>query len=498
MIRRGALAACAAGVALFASGVLAACGVTSAPSGATARPSTPAVSTPSTAPASSLDCRPTVAPTPSPPADVARIVAVRDEDCDLTPGGAPARFGVEVTNPTGHAVRAGLSFTFSWGLKADELRLEYHDSAGWHRTAMKWINPEEPELLYNAPVPVRLRPHETRTYRLRVGVPKAYQPEYGLVTFSAIAGLDLGDKGHRTDSSAPGPVFALNPPMGSPVNLTLPRRQVTLGGAPVEFTATVDNATGRSFRRAGLDFGIDFAAADHLRLDVRRGGGWHRLTLRRGVDEHSVLASPTADFAVPAGYHHRYRFRLTLRPGAVQTDPLLSFSLRDRTRPGSNALPSEGAELGTAYRKLHMALPTVWTRGPRGVKPGTTARLAVGFANGTSVSLPPVHLRLTVTNPASADWFTMSFRPSGSAGPWTTLPVRAVPHEFHIWTVDLPAPRPGGVPAGFRADYDVRLNLSRWDFDAGNLVAVQGEILLADGTLVAGLPSENDLILGIE
>ncbi len=477
MIRRGSLVAVAAGFVLAAAGALAACGVTSAPGGATARPST--------APVSNLDCRPTVDPTPSPPVGVPRIVAVRDEDCALTPGGAPARFGVEVTNPTGRAVRAGLSFTFSWALKADQLRLEYHDDAGWHRPAMKWIDPDEPELVYDAPIPVHLRPHETRTYRLRVGVPKTYQPEYGLVTFSAIAGLDLGDQSHRNDSTVPGPVFALNPPVGTPVNLTLPGRRVTIGGAPVEFTATVDNSAGRSYRRVGLDLGIDFAAADHLRLEVRRGESWHRLTLRRGVDENRWLASPTTDAAMPAGHHRTYRFRLTLLPGSVQNDTLLSFSLRDRTRPGSNALPSEGADLGTAYRKLHVSVPTVHIRTPKSITVPGSANLTVGFVNDTDVSLPPVHLRLTVTNPASSDWFAMSFRPAGSTRPWTTLPVRAAPHVFHGWTVDLPASRDGSTPPGSGGEYDVRIQVSTWDLEVANLLHVAAEATLEDGTPVS-------------
>ncbi|MFD2083433.1 hypothetical protein [Actinopolymorpha cephalotaxi] len=410
-----------------------------------------------------------------------RIVAIRNEDCELTPGGPPARFGVEVTNPTGRAVRAGLSFTLPWGLKADELRLEYHDDAGWHRLTMTWISEDEPEALHSELAPVRLRPHETRTSRLRVAVPRTYHDG---VNFWARTRLDLGDPSHRDDSSAPGPVFALNPPVGTPVNLTLPERRVPVGGAPVEFTATVDNTTGRSYRRAGLDLGIDFAAADHLRLEVFRGGGWHRLTLR-AADDHSVLASPTADAAMPAGYHHTYRFRLTLRPGSVQNDKLLSFSLRDRTRFGSGALTSEGADLGTAYRKLHVLLPTVHIRTPEAVTVPGSANLTVGFVNDTSVSLPPVHVRLTVTNPASRAWFTVRTRRSGSTALWRKLPAHAAPDGFHAWTVDLPAPRDGSTPAGFGADDEVRIQLSTWDLEVANMLHVAAQVVLADGTPVS-------------
>ncbi|MGW0231610.1 hypothetical protein ACWDWO_25165 [Actinopolymorpha singaporensis] len=492
MISRRTVAA-AVSAAVMASGVLAACGSASAPHGAAGRPRvtatpvptpTPSAS-PSPVPAAHLDCRPTVAPTPAPPANVPRIVAVRDDDCDLTPGGPPARFRVDVTNPTGRAVPdAGLSFTYPWGGKADALRLEYEENGRWRRLAMRWNSPDEPELLFSAPVPVRLRPHETRTYHLRVGVPKTYQAEYGMVTFAGIAGLDLGRKDHRDDSSAPGPVFALNPPVGSPVNMTLPG-PATPGGAPVEFTATVDNTTGRAYERVGLDLGIGTAAADRTRLEVRRDDGWLRLQLRRVPNEQTVLASPTADFALPANFHRAYRFRLTLEPGAVRGNPLVSFSLRDRSRAGSATRAAEGADLGTAYRMLHVQLPSIHTRTPRGVTVPGTANLTVGFANDTGVSLPPVHVRLTVTNPPNRDWFAVSFRPAGSGRPWTTLPVRADPEVFHAWTIDLPAPRKDSTPTGLRADYEVRIQVRTWDLEVANLLHVASEVTLADGTPVS-------------
>jgi hypothetical protein len=439
-----------------------------------------------------LDCQPTSTPAAPAPGTGPRILAVTALDCDVAPGGAPARFQVTVANPTDKAYhRAGLGYSYgysAWGDDPNALRLEFRDGDTWTRLPMRWIDPEQPELVESATMHVDLPPHSITTYDLRFRLPGDYTPEKGTVSFVGGVVLDLSGPptAHRKGpaGSVRGPVFALDPPSGTPVNLALPE-EAKPGGGPVEFTAYVDNSVGRTFDRTALDLRIHGVAGDRTTLEVFRDGGWRPIELRTSNDY--VVGTIADGLAVPAGYRHAYRLRARLLPGAILTggsSPLVSLHLRDAGVADGAENASKDGDLGTAERLLHVVLPTVRVRLPKEIKAPGAAEFPVGFENATGVGLPPVHLRLTVTNAPTPDGLTFRYRPEGTSR-WITLPLRQGAGDTRAWTADLPPPRADRTPAGLRASYDVRLELSRWNAETGNLLHVAAVLTLDDGSPVS-------------
>jgi hypothetical protein len=406
-------------------------------------------------------------------------------DCAVAPGGAPARFQVTVSNPTGRTYeRASLTFSYgysTWGEEPGAFRLEYRHGGTWTRLPMHWIDPEEPELLASGAMHVDLPPHSTRTYDVRFGLPSGYTPEAGIVSFGGSVSLDLpGRAEQQSVSSVRGPVFALDPPSGTPVNFTLPEA-AKQGGAPVAFTAHVDNRTGRAFDRAALDLTIDGVDVDRTVLDVFRDGGWRPVVLRTSVDH--VVGTIADGFAVPAGYQRSYRLRVALRPGAMLTGgSQLRVTLRLRDADGADN--ATGADLGTAERLLHVVPPTVRARLPEEIRFPGAAEFPVHLENATGVALPPVHVRLTITNPPARDGLTVRYRPAGTSR-WIVLPLRPNTDAPHSFLADLPAPRTDATPAGLRASYDVRVELTKWDTENANLLHIAAVLTLADGSPVS-------------
>ncbi|MGW5362855.1 hypothetical protein [Actinopolymorpha pittospori] len=439
------------------------------------RRATPAVRT-------NLDCQPTSTPVSSTPGGGPRIVDATALDCAVAPGGAPARFQVTVANPTGKAYeRAGLTFSYgysAWGDDPNALRIEYHHGGTWTRLPMHWINPDEPELLESGAMHVDLPPRSTKTYDVRFALPVGYVPEAGVVSFGGGVILDLPDETRqRHASSVRGPVFALDPPRGTPVNLNVPRAALP-GGGPVEFAAEVDNPTGRAYDRSALDLRIDGVADDRTTLEMFRDGGWHPMTLRTSADH--VVGTIADGLSVPAGYRHIYRLRVRLLPGAIRTggaNPRMSLRLRD--------LAARDADLGTAERLLHVVLPTVHVQLPKEIRAPGAVEFPLSIENATGVGLPSVKVRLTITNPPTRDGLTVAYRPAGRSAPWTPLPLSAGAEGTRAWTAELPPPRPDGTPAGLRASYDVRIELAKWNAETGNLLHVAAVLVLDDGSPVS-------------
>ena len=429
-----------------------------------------------------LDCQPTSTPVSPTPARAPRIVRATAVDCAVAPGGAPARFQVTVANPTGKAYeRAGLTFSYgysAWGDDPNALRIDYRHGDTWTRLPMHWTNPDEPELVESGAMHVDLPPRSTTTYDVRFALPTGYVPEAGVVSFGGGVILDLpGESRQRHANSVRGPVFALDPPRGTPVNLNLPGA-VRPGGGPVEFAAEVDNSTGRAYDRTALDLRIYGVADDRTTFEVFRDGGWHPVALRTSADHvvGTIADGPT----VPAGYRHTYRLRIRLLPGAVRTggaNPRVSLRLRD--------LAAKDADLGTAERLLHVVLPTVHVQLPKEIRAPGAVEFPLSLENVTGVRLPPVQVRLTVTNPPTRDGLTVAYRPAGLPGPWTSLPVGADADGSHAWTAELPPPRSDGTPAGLRASYDVRIELAKWNAETGNLLHVAALLVLDDGSPVS-------------
>ncbi|WP_020578100.1 hypothetical protein [Actinopolymorpha alba] len=458
-------------------------GTTSAtPAGTPTTPATPASRTPAAADPANLDCRPRSTPESPPPRQGSpKIVSANAVDCEITPGGGAARFQLVVANPSGRSFRDGrLAFSYAWGGKPEDLRLEYLDGSTWKRLAMSWNDPEEPELLESAAIPVAFAPRQTRTFDLRVSLPADFATSAGEVSFGGGASLRVpGGKGREFLSVARGLEFALNPSKGTPVNLRLPHR-VTPGQAPVEFPAYVDNTTGRAYIHNRLDLTIDGVYAKETRLEVFRDGAWHPVTLVETGTDGEVAGSITSGFNMPYNFSREYRLRIRLGFGATRwgANPLMSLALVNLDARGRDA------NLGQVRRLLHVNLPAIQLRVPDGMRAPGSVEIPVSFENSTSADYPPLHVELTITNPPRADWLRVRYREVGTRT-WNALTPRRVEDQFNAWAVDLPPPRAAGTPSGFHVAYDVQVGLTRWDPEVGNLIHVAAVLKLADGSVAS-------------
>ncbi|QKW23261.1 hypothetical protein HUT16_32980 [Kitasatospora sp. NA04385] len=171
-------------------------------------------------------------------------------------------------------------------------------------------------------------------------------------------------------------------PTASVALLPLADRTLVAGGAPVEFTAEVDNTGATALTGAPLPALRNDAArepqealrADELLLQVRTPSGWTPLPLTVGCDRSlrgGGSALPSTDLA-PGG-SARYTFRLSVTaPGAAAQQVDVRLGLRSGAADTFEAAPH------TTLRVTRPTAPAADAEAPAAAESAPTDRAATG------------------------------------------------------------------------------------------------------------------------
>lgn len=389
-----------------------------------------------------LACTPDASGPPPPAGDIDTVRVVADNHPRIT--GATdivwtkgvGRFTVTMRNDADVSFEdAVLFFTLlSRGYERQALtHLEYRRTGGpaqsWRRLPMEWDDPEEPEDLISAGVSVDFAPRETKSYEVRIPLPR--RPS---LRGFALA-VQLSGPGQRERWTR----FAVRSRTGQRVRLTAPDTITPFGGWR-EFE--VETWTTRRLPDAvRLDLATSPAPGELVLATTEfqefRSGAWHRMG--------SSTAS-TADFELPPGERRTFRFRY--RVGAFDDADRVEFGVaahlqRAGEMPDLNSLASHGKPIRLLRPAMTVQAPVTWPK-----RVGETVDFRVVVENHTKAAYPGHRITFTIWPRTPAGQIHYRLEPDQV---WKPLPL--LPHgEF----TGIEAPP---LAAGARRTYTIRVTM---------------------------------------